>query len=535
MSRALRGIDIAQVDQFLKRLSGKAEFSVQPRSRASNFFDGFSERAIMPNGGFHGGQIDRITEEWRPGTIGPNRMVQMNGRLLRERAWDLYINNPHAGAVIDALIANVIECGIIPERTEDWERAWERWGGLTPGNRNHCDLSRDQSINELQSTWFREVLVGGGCLINYVTVDRKSQQVPLALELIGEDRFAEHLEMFGTNPKTANPVFNGIEIDRATGRTLAFHIRKYAENDLYFDPDETVRIPADKAHYGYFKWRTGAKRGTTLLRSCLMWLWSLGYYTDNELKNSDVKSNWAYMITTSEGTDLDWPTLSDSSPESGTTDVYGNKIEKLEGQQIFRGFPGDEIKAVGPNVPQSDSIPWILLIQRSIAIGAKVSYEEAYRDYSKGSFSSVRAAMGSDRKRFRPMQMFAICNFCNPTVSRFDNAAVSNFVNGFPSPSQWLQDRDDVWDAQEWSTPGWESPNPKDDAMAEDIRLKNGSTNFKTIVGRQGKSWKKHFRQSAIERSDPDYPPQMKAIETAGSTYTVDTTQVDGSGDLNNG
>lgn len=534
MSR-LPGVNIKEAQQFLQKLSGQQDQPARGRSRARNFFDGFAERASMPNGGFHGGQIDRITEEWRPGTIGPNRMVQMNGRLLRERAWDLYLNNPHAAAVVDAIIANVVECGIIPERTEEWERAWERWGGLTPNGKNHCDLSQDQTINELQATWLREVLVGGGCLVHYVTVDRKSQPIPLALELLGEDRFAEYLESWGPNPKTANPVYNGIEIDVATGRTVAYHIRKHSENDLNFGAEDTIRINADRAHYGYFKWKTGAKRGTTLLRACLMWLWSLGYYTDNELKNSDVKSTWAYMIQTSEGADLDWPSLSDSSPESGTTDIYGNRIEKLEGQQIFRGFPGDEIKAVGPNVPQSDSIPWIMLIQRSIAIGAKVSYEEAYRDYSKGSFSSVRAAMGSDRKRFRPMQDFAICHFCNPTVTRFDDTAVSNFANGFPSPSQWMQDREDVWDSQEWSTPGWESPNPKDDATAEDIRLKNGSINFKTIYGRQGKSWKKQFRQSGIERRDADYPPQMKAIEESAHTYTVDTSSVDNSGDGNVG
>jgi len=503
--------------KFLANLERRAKgIATEQRSKATNFFDEFSEKAALPNGGFHGGQIDRITEDWRPGTIGPNRMIQMNGRLLRERAWDLYLNNPHAAAVIDAIIANVIESGIVPERSDDWEKTWNRWGGLTPHATRHCDLSRDQTIYGLQETWMREVLVGGGCLLNFVTVDRRSQEIPIACELIGEDRFADYIDTYGPNPKTAYPVYNGIEVDPATGRTRAWHVRQYTENDLQYDPTETIRIPVNRGHYAYFKWKTNAKRGTTLLRTCLMWLWSLGYYTDNELKNSDIKSSWAYMIKTAAGTDLDWPDLENNT--GVTTDIYGNTLERLEPQSVFRGFPGDAIEAVGPNVPGSDSLPWIQLIQRSIAVGAKVSYEEAYRDYSKGSFSSVRAAMASDRKRFKPMQQFVIAHFGNPVVSRFDDAAVGNFVNGFPSPSQWMEDRDDVWSEQEWSTPGWESPNPKDDATADDIRLNNGTATFKGIMGRGGVSWRKHFKQRNVEQQTDGYPepapvPQSRQLD----------------------
>lgn len=498
--------------EFLQSLESQGTPATTPRrSKATNFFEGFGEQASMGGrGGFRGGQIDRINEEWRPGSTGPNRMIQANGQLLRERAWDLYINNPFAQSVIDAMLDNVVECGLSPERNEAWEREYARWGGMSVHSTKHADLSRDQTVAELQRTWLREVFVGGGCLMHFVTVDRRTQRVPLAIELLGEDRFADHIMSFGRNPKTAYPVYNAIELDPASGRTRAYHVRKHAQNDMNLDPDEVLRIPVDRCRYGYFKWRTSAKRGTTKLRTVLNWLWSIGYYADNELINSDIKSSWAYMIKTSGDTDLDWADL-ETTGGASQTDAYGNKLETLQRNSIFRGYPGDEIQAIGPNVPPGDSAIWVQLMLRIIAVGTGCSYEEAYRDYSKGSWSAIRAAMASDRKRWRCLQTFLLHNFANPLVSRFDAAAVSNFVAGFPSPSAWLSEQDEAWESHEWSPPGWESPNPKDDAAADDIRLKNGTATHQSIQGRMGKSWKKQFSQRELEASTPGYPKQITA------------------------
>lgn len=485
------------------------------KSRKANFFSGFGERAQSGfNGGLHGGQIDRINENWRPGTVGPNQLFQSDGQLLRERAWDLYLNNPFAKSVIGAIIANVIECGIHPERDENWEKTWNRWGGLTPHSTRHCDLARDETIYGLQRTWLLEVIVGGGCLVHFVTVPRRSQEVPVAINLMTEEQFADHVTMFGRNPKTANPVKNAIEIDQATGRTLAFHIRNSHPNDLNFDPENVLRIPADQAHYGYMKWRAKAKRGTSLLRACVQWLFALGYYVDNELTASDIKSSFAAMIKTDRDSGLDWPDLL-GDPGSSTTDVYGNAIDLRQKGTIFRGFPGDEIQSIGPNTPNVESAVWTTLIQRSIAIGAEVSLEEGFRHYEGSSLGVLRVIGNSDRKRFRGLQTFAIDHFCNPVVNRFDNTAVANFVEGFPSPSQWEMDRDDVWAAHEWTEPGWESPNPKDDAAADTSRLKDGTTTYKDVYGRRGGSWKRAFKQREIEAKTPGFPKPSAPVAQA--------------------
>lgn len=487
----------------------KSLFVTEPkqsgRSRRTNFLKGFGAQS----GGFEGGRINRLTEEFNPGTIGPNRVFEQGGRRLRERARDLVLNNPLAASAVESIVSNVIECGFVPkpqfddrEQRKLWTRGWNRWGGLTPLATRECDVAGESTINELAALWLEEVVVGGGCLTHYIEAPRRGRSIPLALELIPEERFAEHVQYFGSNPKTRNRVINGMEVEESSGRTIAYHVTNHLPNDMHFDPERSIRLPADQCEYYFFKHRVGQKRGYTLMHAVIVWLWALGYYTDNELYASDIKSSWAYMILTDKDSfeGFDWADLMDSDPETGATDIYGNVIEKHEPGQIWRGVPGDKIEAVGPNVPTSECMPWIMMMQRLIAIGFSLSYEEVVRDYSKGSFSSVRAASNSDRKRFRRMQKCgAVPHFYNPTWGRFAQHGARAGLDGFPRSSEFTANIDE-WVDVSWGLPGWVSVNPREDSNADDTKLKNRSTTLKAIVERDGGDIDEHFDQLDREK-----------------------------------
>lgn len=480
--------------------------------KLTNFFEGQFRGPQAGPGGFAGGKRDRITEGWDPGTIGPNRAFQMDGRRLRERAWDLYRNNPFATSAINAYQANVIECGILPERDPDWEWEWDRWAGNTVHGTRDCDITREQTIHELATTWLTELLVGGGCLAHFVSMPRRSRRIPLAIELIGEDQFADHLDNWGTNSKTANRVVQGHELDPATGETIAYHVMKGHPHDVDLDPFATIRLSRNVCEYAFLKEQTRQKRGTTALKAVVMWLWALGYYTDNELAASNAKSSWAYMIKTASGTDIQG--LVGDDGQSGLYDLSGNRIEKHERAMVWRGMTSDSIESIGPTTPQAESLPWINMIQRSIAIGCRLSYEEVFRDYSKGSFSSVRMARGQDIKRYTPLQWFAIGHFYNPAVRWFDLAAVGAGIPGFPSPQAFADGLDDIYREHDWQTPGWESPNPRDDALADDIRLANRTITRKEILGRRGGSWNRCRTQFAREMREMEEDDILPPAET---------------------
>jgi lambda family phage portal protein len=244
----------------------------------------------------------------------------------------------------------------------------------------------------------------------------------------------------------------------------------------------------------------GEQRGYTLLAAAIIYLWKLGFFLDNEMSASQLKSMWAYMISTDpDNGDFDWSTLDDSADGGGNTDIYGNPVEKLEPGLIWRGRKGDEIKAVGPNVPGADSLPWIQLIERSIAAGVSLSEPELTRDYSRSNFSNTRAAANADRKRFRRWQNFTVQKFCNPTWNRFAQAAARIGIDGFPSQSDFFANMEDWLDVT-WRRPGWATVNPKDDAAADELGLTNNTETLEEIVAERGGDWEDVLEQRAREK-----------------------------------
>ena len=507
MSKFISSARDAEAVAFLSTY-GQPAAVTKPRTRtaAENFFQDWNGGNGNGRGGFAGGRLDRLTADWDPGTTGPNQKYRMGVKRMRERARDLVENNPIAKSAVEAWVTNAIECGVLPkplfadnERRKFWVKAWNRWGGEAayPSN-SECDIAGEKTINELMEMWLTEVIVAGGCLIHYRELPRRGRMLPLALQLISEERFADHIEV----AENGNRVINGCEIDAATGRTVAYHVMATDPNDLTYSGDKVVRLPAEECEYSAFLKLPGQKRGYTGLHAVIVWLWALGYYTDNELHNSDIKSSWAYMITTDpeayEG--FSWEGLLGAHPTSGTTDIYGNPISRHESGMVFRGAPGDKIQAVGPNVPGGDSMPWLMMIQRVISIGMSLSYEELLRDYTKGSFSSVRASSQADRKRYRRVQRFTARRFCNQTWLRFGIHGVRAGLEGFPSPAEFQSDIGNWLDVG-WGFPGWESVNPREDAQADDIRLKNKSTTLQKILERTGQGdVEEHFSQLAREK-----------------------------------
>lgn len=466
----------------------------------------FGSSEFGGRGGFDGARQDRFTDDWNPGQQHPMSLYRADARTLRDRARDLVRNNPLAKAGVDAYVANVIECGITPkplfddaDRRARWTAAWDHWTA------KEADITRQQHFYELQALWLEEIIVAGGCLTHFVELPRgRNRRLPAAIELIPEERFCDEHDTYVIRhnaQKSSNQVVGGIEIDGATGEAVRYWV-KPPDFTGYDGSIEPIKLPAEDCSYAYFKKRIGQYRGDTLLHAAIMWLWKLGYYTDNELMASAVKSCFSAVIKAhDDGGALPAGLLGDS--EGASADEYGNQFERLQPAMVARLRPGEDIVGVGPNVPGSDGEAWIVFIERCIGIAIGLSYEELCRDYSKGNFSSTRASANADRKRFRPLQRFTVNHLCTPARERFVDAAVRTGLDGFPRPSAYLGERDE-WLATNWRAPGWETVNPLDDARADDIKLKNGSTNLEEIAAQRGRDWEETLEQRGREEDKAD-------------------------------
>lgn len=498
--------------------------------------DAAALKAMSGRGGFNAAKSDRFSDDWVPPQTHPSALHRTDSKSMRNRARDLVMNNPLAKGGVDAYIANVLERGITPKpkdvdetRRRLWVSAWNHWSGDYD---READITGHQHLYELQALWLEEVIVAGGCLLHFVELPRRSgRRLPLALELIPEERFADDNDdfiRFQNAKKSGNPIIRGCEVEASSGRTLNYWIRPQdlTGYDQLLDPKP---LPAADCQYAFLKKRIGQYRGHSWLHAAVMWLWKLGYFTDNELMASAVKSSFAAVITTEDGDGI--PTLSDGDGEP-SADEYLNPMEKLQPAMIARLRPGEGITGVGPNVPGSDSEAWIVFIERCIGVALGLSYEELCRDYSKGSFSSTRASANADRKRFRMVQQFAIRHFSSPVWKRFAMSSVRAGTQGFPSPAEFVGNMDEWLDVA-WRAPGWASVNPLDDARAADINLNNGKTNLEEEAAADGgPDWEDRLEQRSREQTKTDdlrlrltgSKAQMEAeasIQTAHDTAQV--------------
>ena len=505
--------DDAATRQFLRHLERRHKAADRAAALRAHSGSPWSEPGWFGSG-YDAGGMGRLTGDWNPGTIGPNRLHQLNGRTIRERVRDLERNNPKAVSAINAFLRNVIATGITPKpQIEDpalrseWEDEWEHWAGVVPGSDFHCDLSQRQTFYGLQAQILREMIVAGGVLVVFnserTTSASGGRRHPLAIELVPEERIAEENDSWTNGPwvapRTGNPIVRGVELDRRTGRHLAYWVKPSQVNDVGGEDPVPVRIDGSRCRYLSLVTLTGQVRGISLLAPIVLSTQRLGGYLDSELIAAEMKAQWAYMVKSSDDAPDLVSTLSDDASVA-VVDSDGNRLERMSPGQVYYGRPGDEIQAVGPNVPQGDSVPWISLIEQSIAQGLDLSAIELSRDYSRVNFSSARAAMNRDRRTFKALQELLVDTFLNRVWYEWVRGAVLVGRPGFPAPGPFLDDPDQYLRVR-WRKPGWDTVNPVDDAQADRIMLQDGTITREEICAKRGVDWEELGRQWKLENS----------------------------------
>ncbi len=485
---------MTKAEQIAAAMASRDSLAAPKREtgRRANFF------AAGPGfGGFDAAKDTRLTEQWRPNDQSPSLIHQVDGKKLRDRCRDLALNNPTARATIKSYIANVVENGITPDpilpKDADktlWMDAWNRWAS------EEADITGHEHLGELMATWLEEVLVAGGCLQNRVVLNRRQsrgRRLPLAIELLPEERIADDRDFLNpTQTFKGNKIFRGVEVDKF-GKPVAFWLRPTVPNELHVSFVEPTRVAATNLTYGFVRDRVGQYRGWPVLAVSVALLWKLGYYTDNEMMASAIKSCFAVLITSEQPVDLP---LDD---DADTTDDDGNKLDNIRPGMVSHLRPGEGVEGVAPNIPGGDSTPWLMMLIRTIAAGTGLSYEEVARDYSQTTFSSNRASANADKRRFRMKQRFTINRFLAPIYPEFVMWAVQAGLQGFPTPFEFQSSRDE-WIKTAWRTPGWPSVNPLDDAQAAVLEIQWGLGSRSEYHGERGRATEVVFGE--LEKED---------------------------------
>ena len=307
---------------------------------------------------FEGAKKTKATRDFANATNQNFEELAMYDRdMLRARARWLSANNPIMSNIDSTIINNVVGRGISLQSVDDTlQEAWNTW-------QKSCDLTGRRTLNDMQRLMLQTRMVDGECFIY-----KKYTKNGFKIQLLEEDQ----LDTYAGK--------SGLDIDK-DGKVTAY----------YFKTDgDTVKIDAKHIINYHKSNRISQYRGVSEYSRSIIDIKNFQGFTSANIQSLRARANIAYAV---EGDDV-------NPFDYNATDQDGDKIQEINDAFVFYLNAGEKIHTLDSNATPVNYQEFVQSTVRMIATGRNISYELAFRDFSQVNFSSARASLIQDNKRF---------------------------------------------------------------------------------------------------------------------------------------
>jgi len=360
-------------------------------------------------------------QQWAPPSTA--FATNLTAPMLKERARDLYRNNPWARRLVDSLVVGAVGGGIKPQvrvgdavRKQRVQAEWLAWT-------DRADYANQFDFYGLQQAALRAMLIDGECFLRLVL--DPEQHIPLQLQLLP----SEFLDPTRADDRT----LNGIEYD-AAGRRVAYWL--YRRHPAEAPDMQSVRVPADQVIHLYVPIQPGVERGVTWLAPAMVPLRELQEFTEAALVRQKVASLFCGYVQTADGSSL----LNQT-----------NALPALEPGAMTRLQPGEAVQFTQlPDVEQTYE-PFVRQHLRAIASALNVPYETAGSDVSAVTYASGRHALLEYQRHLESLQHHVLVfQLCRPVWVSWTRAAVAAgaLPEGDYSEVRWIAPRLQMLDSR---------------------------------------------------------------------------------------
>lgn len=334
---------------------------------ALNFFQKFLLRTF-----FDGAKRTTATRDFaNASNQNFEELVKMDRDTLRARARWLSANNPIMSNIDNTIINNVIGKGIKLQADSHIVEKFEAW-------QKKCDLTGRKTFYDMQKIILETRMVDGEILIY-----KKPTRDGLRLQLIEADQIDTYAGQ------------SGLELD-ADGKVTGYHI---------ITNNGTVLIDA-KYIINYHKSnRVSQYRGVSEYSRSVIDIKNFQGFTTANIQALRSRANIAYVV---EGDNID-----PKNYGAVEGDATNDPIQEINNAFVFYLNQGESIKALDSSTTPINYAEFVESTVRLIATGRNISYELAFRDFSRVNFSSARASIIQDNKRFDSEQEHIITYVLN--------------------------------------------------------------------------------------------------------------------------
>lgn len=366
------------------------------------------------------------------------------------------------------------------------ESAWTKWGKR--GNCTPCGRLSWWQVEKIAAT----MLAREGNFFLRIWTGRKFGPFAFQVQPLSVDLLDLHMvQALGGG----SYIDGGIEFDQF-GKPLAYHFFDGHPAESHTGRGQTrIRVPADEVIHVQRQTETSQALGVPESHTALRRFNMLHKYEESALTAAHYGA--AAMIFLEQEAD-NAPT-----PAGGPDDEIP---EEMEAGTIVDLPPGYKVTGNPSNYPDANMPGFMKSLTRGGAAGLGVSYAGLSSDMEGANFSSLKDGRGEERDEWGIFQRDLFEGLHDPVFRAWLPIAMLSGQVGLPPA------RSEKFMAATWRPRGWESVNPKDDAVANDKNLANRLTTPSDIVAKRGEDF---------ERLVARYARDMETLKAANVPLSV--------------
>ena len=434
-----------------------------------------------------------------PNTSGPaDHSVNRAGSRLRDYARWLDENNDLTIGALDILVNNIVGTGIQIEpqvadrKGNPIDRVNERIRDLWNDWKRRPDVTGEMSLEELQRLACRTWLRDGEVFAEHVEGPVKPNSrraVKYCVRALEPDWLP--FEKHSNKPR----IVHGVEKD-ADAIPIAYHFLEEIADPIYShyaSQVQTRRVPAERVEHLKFSRRLNQTRGVSILHGVINRLDDVRDMEESERIAARVGA--AFTAAIIRNPDLLGGDTNTFLNESGDiSDRYANRYFEMGPGVIFDNLlPGEDIKGIGLDRPNTNLIEFLADQHRRIAGGIGVNASSLTKNYN-GTYSAQRQEMVESAPGYARMRDQFVSNFLRPIYERFLFWAVQSNQLTLPRNA-----KPETLNRADYRAPGMPWIDPKKEIEADQVAVQAGFKSRHQVIRERG--------------YDPDIVDQQRAAD----------------------
>lgn len=449
---------------------------------------------------YEGGKKTKANRDFWNATSNFEQTALADRDTLRARARWLNANNPIMANIDGAIVDNVIGQGIslqsmIGKKKLDDEI--ERRFNLWCNDRLQCDSMGKLNFPDIQRVLLQTRMVDGE-----VFIYKRFTKDGLKLQIIEADALDGGSD-------------NGVEKDNE-GIITGYRFKIANPDGTYSSKTQTI---SSEYIINYYKSeRFSQDRGVSEYKQAILDIKNFSAYQSSTIQGARARASIAYTVQ------------SEADPSKmGVQLQDDDQLQEINGLMVYYLRQGESISKTAPQGSSDDYKSFVETTIRLIATARRVSYELAFKDYSKVNFASSRASLIQDNYRFDAEQKDFISYILN---NIFESWLEVEIMRGFIKIPlvKFMEDK------SQYAKPRWILPkrswvDPLKDLLSVEKEIALNLTTQTEEAMRQGKDFEQIIQTKVKEKEllvenglwvEPTNSPTSSVEEMANARYMIE-------------